>query len=240
MSTELIVLLLAGLVTGFSKFSVGGMGMLILPIIMIVYPGQQALGILLPMYLITDLLAVISYRKHVNWALLARLLPMCVVGIVAGGWLLSRLDSADFSVMLAIIIIAMLVMGVVLDTMKTSIMQHPLSTKITGFIGGFISLISNAAGPIFSLYFMEQKLSKEEYVSTRSWAFMCINLAKVPVLLSVGALTAETAVIGLQALPGLVVGACIGFWFLSKLKLEAFKWLIRVMAGIAAIKLMVF
>jgi len=50
----------------------------------------------------------------------------------------------------------------------------------------------------------------------------------------------DTAVIGLQALPGLVVGAAIGFWFLSKLKLEAFKWLIRVMAGIAAIKLMVF
>jgi len=235
-----MVLLFAGLVTGFSKFSVGGMGMLILPIIMIVYPGQQALGILLPMYLATDLLAVISYRKHVNWPLLGRLLPMCGVGIIAGGWLLSRLDSADFSVMLAIIIISMLVLGIVLDTMKVSIMQHPLSTKITGFLGGFVSLISNAAGPIFSLFFMEQKLSKAEYVSTRSWAFMAINLAKVPVLLSVGALTMDTAVIGLQALPGLVVGAAIGFWFLSKLKLEAFKWLIRVMAGIAAIKLMVF
>lgn len=239
MEMELIVILVAGLVTGFSKFSVGGMGLLILPIIMIAYPGPQALGIILPMYLITDVLAIISYRRQINWAILAKLLPLCFIGVVVGGWVLSFIDSSQFSLMLGVLILAMLLLGFVIDRTKASFMQHPLSTAIVGFIGGFVSAVSNAAGPIFSLYFMEQKLSKLSYVSTRSWAFMLINLTKVPVLLSIGLMNLESTIISLQAIPGLVIGALLGYWLLKKIKLSQFKMLIRIMASIAAVKLIV-
>lgn len=210
---------------------------MILPIIMIAYPGPQALAIILPMYLITDLLATFSYRKHIHWPLLRRLLPLCFLGVISGGWLLSSLDASQFNLMLATLIIAMLTLGIVLDNFPSTFMQHPLSSKIIGYIGGFISLISNAAGPIFSLYFMEQKLSKETYVSTRSWAFLLINVAKIPVLYSLGILSVESTALSFQAIPGLVIGALLGYWLLKRIKLEQFKWLIRIMACIAAIKL---
>lgn len=237
---EWVVLTAAGLVTGFSKFSVGGMGLLILPIIMIAFPGPQALGIIIPMYIITDVLAVASYRKNVSLPLLMRLLPLCFVGVLVGGWVLSHLSVGEFNTMLSVLIIGMLVLGIILDNTQSSFMRHPISTYITGFIGGVVSMISNAAGPIFSLYFMEQKLSKETYVSTRSWAFMFVNLAKVPALYALGLLSMESTMISLQAIPGLIVGAGIGFWMLRKMKLSHFKWLIRIMASIAAVKLMVY
>gem|GEM_PF-998325 len=237
---ELIVLTAAGLVTGFSKFSVGGMGLLILPILMIAFPGPQALGIIIPMYVITDLLAVASYRKNVNVALLMRLLPLCFIGVLVGCWVLSRLSIGEFNTMLSIMIVGMLLLGVVLDHTQSSFMRHPISTYITGFIGGLVSMISNAAGPIFSLYFMEQKLSKEAYVSTRSWAFMFVNLSKIPALYALGLLSMESTAVSLQAIPGLMIGAGLGYWILGKLQLTHFKWLIRIMASIAAVKLMVF
>jgi hypothetical protein len=46
--------------------------------------------------------------------------------------------------------------------------------------------------------------------------------------------------LSLQCLPGLVVGALLGYYVLGKLNIAQFKWLIRIMAAIAAIKLLVF
>jgi uncharacterized membrane protein YfcA len=48
----------------------------------------------------------------------------------------------------------------------------------------------------------------------------------------------DSVTISIQGMPGLVVGACIGYWVLGKLKLTQFKWLIRIMATAAAIKLL--
>jgi len=231
-------MLAAGVITGFSKFSVGGMGLLILPVIMIAFEGPQALGIILPMYIVTDLLAVASYRKNISWSLLKRLLPLCAAGMLLGGWLLSHLDTHQFTLLLALMIIAMLVLSIVMDNLESRFMRHPLVASVIGFIGGIVSMMSNAAGPLFSLYFMEQKLDKVTYVSTRSWAFLLINLAKIPMLLSLGLLTIESTMTSFQAIPGLVVGALIGYWLLKKLNLTQFKWMIRIMASIAATKLM--
>ena len=75
MDLSFVVLFVAGLITGFSKFSVGGMGLLVLPIVMIAFPGPEALGILLPLYIITDVMAVASYRNKIAWSVLARFYP---------------------------------------------------------------------------------------------------------------------------------------------------------------------
>ncbi|RVU84437.1 sulfite exporter TauE/SafE family protein [Leucothrix sargassi] len=239
MDTALLCVMAAGLVTGFSKFSVGGMGLLILPLLMIAYPGPQALAMLLPMYLVTDLMALISYRKSIDWVVVRRVLPLSLVGVILGGWVLSGINAEQFTTLLAVMIIAMLILGFVLDRFDTRFMKHPIAAYVAGILGGTVSLTSNAAGPIFSLYLMEQKLSKEAYVSTRAWVFALINISKVPMLWSLGLLTMESTLISLQGIPGLVVGAMIGYYFLKRLDLNQFKWLIRGMAALAALKLLV-
>ncbi|OMH32186.1 sulfite exporter TauE/SafE family protein [Motiliproteus sp. MSK22-1] len=240
MDITLLSLLTAGLITGFSKFSVGGMGLLILPVLMIAFPGTQALGILIPIYIITDLMAIAMYRKDIAWPVLARLLPVGFVGVALGGWLLSEINTEMFTMMLGITIVLIVVLGVWLDHKPAKFMRHPTSAYITGLCAGFVSLIANAAGPLFSLFMMEQRLSKEAYVSTRAWGFLIINLAKVPVLWFLGLVNWQTTLVSLQCLPGLIVGAAIGYQLLRHLKLNQFKWLIRLMATIAAIKLFAF
>lgn len=236
--STLVYLLAGALVTGFSKFSIGGMGLLILPILMVAFPGPEALGIILPMYIITDLMAAGSYRKDISWPIILRIMPLTITGVVVGGWFLSGVDASQFTGLLAFIIVLMLLLGVYLDRSEADFMRHPLSANIIGCVGGFVSIVSNAAGPLVSLYLMEQGLSKRAYISTRAWAFLLINLSKVPLLWSLGLLTTESITISFQGIPGLVLGACIGYWVVGKLKLTQFKWLIRIMATIAAIKLL--
>lgn len=240
MDIALLCLLAGGLITGFSKFSVGGMGLLILPVLMVAFPGPDVLGIIIPMYIITDVLAICSYRKHIDWAVLWRFLPLTLVGTLVGAWLLSDLSPDQFKWWLGGMILAMLLLSVLLDHHETTFMQTPAAGKITGAVIGFVSMISNAAGPLVSLYLMAQGLSKERYISTRVWGFFILNLAKLPILWQLQLLNQDTLLLSLKTLPGLLIGAYIGYRVINRLNIQHVKWLIRGMATIAAIRLLVF
>jgi len=230
-TTALVVMFIAGLITGFS---------LVLPIVMIAFPGPESLGVLLPLYIITDVMAVYSYRKHISWPVLARFLPLGFLGVFVGAQLLSGINADQFVALLGGIIIAMIALGLYLDARPATFMQKPITAYSMGFAGGLVSMIANAAGPLFSLFLLEQKLSKDSYVSTRAWGFFIINLVKLPMYLSLGLLTQESLTISAYAIPGLLVGAVIGYHFLKHVKPVHFKWLIRIMSTIAAMKLMLF
>ncbi|WP_245832194.1 sulfite exporter TauE/SafE family protein [Oceanospirillum sanctuarii] len=231
---------LAAVVTGFSKFSTGGMGILILPLMMLAFPGPEALGVIIPLYVITDLMAIARYRKGVDRKVLLNLMPLAMLGIVLGGWLLANTSAEQFTGMLALLIIAMLGLSIWLEYHPAKWMRYPFVGQGVGLFSGFISTIGNAAGPFLSLYLMEQKLDKAGCVATRAWAFTAINLAKVPVLISIGLLNSETFQAGLIGIPGLFVGAVIGAWVMQKMNLSQFRWLIRGMALLAVVNLLAF
>ncbi|ETI59892.1 sulfite exporter TauE/SafE family protein [Marinomonas profundimaris] len=240
MDLSFVVLFVAGLITGFSKFSVGGMGLLVLPIVMIAFPGPEALGILLPLYIITDVMAVASYRNKIAWSVLARFLPLAFLGVFIGSQFLANIDADQFLTFLGVTIIAMIALGLYLDFRPASFMRKPVTAYLMGFFGGVISMVANAAGPLFSLFLLEQKLDKTTYVSTRAWAFFIINIVKLPLYISLGLLSVESTETSLYALPGLALGSFIGFHFLKKVNPIQFKWMIRIMSTLAAFKLFLF
>ena len=240
MDITLLVLLSAGMITGFSKFSVGGMGLLILPVNMIALPGPEALGVIAPMYVITDLMAISTYRKHIVWPTLFRFLPIAALGVGMGGWLLAGIKPDQFQLMLGVLVLVMLGYSILTDHYPSNFMRHPAAIYVAGLVSGVISIMANAAGPIVSLFLMEQKLSKEAYMSTRAWCILLINLAKFPPLIMLGLMNKETILFSVYCLPGMVIGAFMGYWLVKKLDLTQFKWLIRGMSAIAAIKLFMF
>ncbi|WP_417545458.1 sulfite exporter TauE/SafE family protein [Marinobacter sp.] len=240
MESATLILLTAALITGFSKFSVGGMGMLIVPVLMLAYPGLEALGILVPIYIFADLIAVFIYRNSVNWTVLFRLLPLLVIGMGVGAWFLSQMSGDQFALLIGSTILGMLLLGIWLDYHEAAFMRHPFTAKTVGLVAGTISMTASAAGPILSLYMMEQRLDKESYVSTRAWLFLMIDLAKVPLLYKLGFVNAETTLLGLQSIPAMLVGGLIGYLLLRKMQFQQFKWLIRMVAAIAAVKIFLF
>jgi len=127
-----------------------------------------------------------------------------------------------------------------LEHHDAAFMRKPAMASCVGLVTGVISMTASAAGPLMSLYMLEQKLTRTAYISTRAFFFLIIDLAKIPMLLSLGYLNMETTLTGIKALPAVAIGAFIGFWLLRSLKLTQFKWIIRGMAAVAAIKLFMF
>jgi hypothetical protein len=115
----------------------------------------------------------------------------------------------------------------------------------TGVLAGFSTMVSNAAGPIMSIYFTGMmRLSKNEFMGTSAWYFFIFNLTKLPLyaLLSLilpakPMVNSTTLLFDLIMLPIIIIGAFIGKWLLPRISESLFDSVVLVLAGVAALKL---
>ncbi len=236
---------LAALIVGFTKTSVGGMGILAVLLMALAFPGKASPGILLPMLVVADIFAVIYYRRSCQWHVLVKIFPLTAIGIVIGYFIVDLIPFHIFQIVLGIIILAMLGMEVTLSwagskataPVKADMSNHSLITYITGLIAGIATMIANAAGPIFGIYMLRMGLKKAEFVGTRSWFFLIINLFKLPFSANLGLITTQSLTLNLLAVPVILLGAWAGYLFLKLIDLTMFKWLIRAAVLFAAIRL---
>lgn len=232
-------LTLAAMITGISKFSTGGMGMVILPVLMLAIPDKKALGVIIVMYIITDILAVLSYRKSVNKTVIMQVMPAAVIGILIGTFVLKGIDDRTFILVLFGLTVFMLAISLLLDKYPIDVSRYAPLTYLMGLLTGLISMVGNAAGPIFSIYLLAVgNINKESYIGTRAWVFLLMNVCKGIGLVAIGLADWQTLEIGLYSLPGVLLGALLGFVFLKKINMNTLKWVIRLLIVLAAVRLL--
>jgi uncharacterized membrane protein YfcA len=72
---EFAALAAAAVLVGFSKTAVSGANTVSLAIFAAVLPARESTGVLLPILIAGDVLAVLTYRRHAHWPTLWRLFP---------------------------------------------------------------------------------------------------------------------------------------------------------------------
>lgn len=235
---QIIYIAVAALLVGFSKTSVGGVGILAVLLMALAIPGKGSPGVLLPMLILADIFAVIYYRRHCQWGILLRLVPLTAIGVVIGYLLVDVIPVDIFQILLGFIILSMLVIEVFLP--KDTKGGGPALTGFVGIAAGIATMIANAAGPIFGVYLLRMGLKKEEFVGTRSWFFLLLNVFKIPFSMNLGLITVETLKLDLLFIPAIMLGAFLGYVFLKHINMIVFKWLIRTVVVIAAARLILF
>lgn len=65
----------ASALVGFSKSAVSGANTISLAVFAAVLPARESTGVLLPILIAGDVLAVLIYRRHAHWPTLLRLFP---------------------------------------------------------------------------------------------------------------------------------------------------------------------
>ncbi len=237
---QLFYFMLAAALIGFTKTSVGGVGILAIMLAALAFPGKASPGIVLPMLIIADIMAVIYYRRECQWSILLRLFPAAVAGVVIGFFIVDLAPAAFFEKLIGIIILVMLGVNLVVEYRRLKPNGGWLVTSIVGMIAGAASMVANAAGPVFGIFLLQMGLTKERFVGTRSWYFLILNVFKVPFSVKLGLITPETLTLNLYAVPLILAGAWLGVKVLGMINLSLFKWLIRVAVIIAALRLLVF
>ncbi|RYJ30013.1 putative integral membrane protein [Streptomyces sp. L-9-10] len=97
----------AAALVGFSKTAVSGANTVSLAVFAAVLPARESTGILLPILIVGDVVAVLTYRRHAHWPTLWRLFPAVAAGVVAGTVFLLWADDAAVRTSIGAILLLM-------------------------------------------------------------------------------------------------------------------------------------
>ncbi|MCF8223635.1 MAG: sulfite exporter TauE/SafE family protein [Bacteroidales bacterium] len=238
---QVLLFFLCAMVTGMAKAGLKGIGLAIVPVMALIFGAQESTGILLPVLIMADIMAVIYYRKHAEWRFIIMLLPASIAGIVAGQITGKYISSAQFSIILSSLVVIMLVLMIINDLMKNKykkIPDGPVFSSLMGIAGGFATMIGNSAGPVFNLYFLAMRMPKKEFIGTAAWFFLIINVIKVPFhIISWHTITPDTIIISLSALPAVAAGIVAGIYLVKLFPEKFYRYFVIATTVISAIAL---
>lgn len=234
------MLVLSALLVGFSKTGVGGVMMIAVPLLAAAFGGKLSTGILLPMLITGDILAVSYYHRHADWDGIRRLLPWTVIGLLAGILVGNLIDDRQFSLLISASLLVCLAILVLLEV-RGSGLRVPDGLwfySLIGLIAGFTTMIGNVAGPIFAVYLLARRYQKQGFLGTSAWFFTIINLIKLPLQIFFWEnITGQTALIALTMLPVILGGAVLGAVVVRQIPEKPFRWLVIGMTLVAAVRL---
>jgi uncharacterized membrane protein YfcA len=237
------ILALGALMVGVSKTGVAGLSILFVALFAAALPSsKQASGIVLPLLIVGDLVAVLSYRRHMIWSHLGRLLPWTAVGVVVGFLALGAMSDRTARTLIGAILLVMTALSYWLRLRRTAderALQHWGFAACIGILAGFTTLVANAAGPLMAIYLIAMRLPKLEYVGTAAVFFCVLNLFKLPFMVDLGLVTIPSIELNLLLAPLVVVGALAGRRLLMRINQRLFEELALGLSGIAAVVLLV-
>ncbi len=231
--------ILAALVVGISKAGIGGLGMLAVLIFAQIFPAKQATGIVLPLLCFGDLVAAASYRQHANWMHIRRLFPWTAAGVVIGYFALDRVNEQQARAMIGGIVLGLVVMHFVRRRFAGNEAEHGAWFAPTmGVLAGFTTLVANAAGPLMVIYMLAMRMPKMDFVGTSAVFFLLMNLFKVPFMVHLGLINAQSFALNLWLAPVVLAGAWFGRRWVMRIEQRTFENIALALSVVAGFNLL--
>ena len=201
---------------GIAKSGLGGsMTLISVPLMTIVMPLNQALGIILPILIFLDFIAVYKYRKEFDLGTLKLMVPFAAVGILIGSFTFSYLSEELLKFIIGL-------MGFLFAShyfffkkdKELKLRKNFFKGGICSIVAGFTSFCVHAGGTPTSLYLLPLRMKKEIYVGTRIFFFTFVNLIKLPLYINLSMMNLETFKQSLILFPVALIGILIGYQLL--------------------------
>lgn len=229
----------AAMMVGMSKSGLlGSFGFLGVPILAFVMPAREAAGLLLPMLIAFDMIALYNYRREISWPNIRVLLPGALTGILVGVLFWQFTTEAGVRFLVGIIAIVF-VLDAWLKRANTKPVTNPSKPLglFWGAVAGFTSFVSHTGGPPFQVYVLPQRLSPAIYAGTATIFFTVLNLVKLVPYYFLGQLNVSALSRAAFLLPFGIVAMLLGIWIVRRINPEVFYKLTYVLALIVGFKL---
>src|SRR5690606_38287625 len=232
---ESIVVALAAFGIGFSKAGIGGgLGPLITVLMLVVFPPDTALALLLPLLMVGDVFSLSALWRRWDWRHAALLLPGAVAGVAAGTYLVSSLPPRTFRLVLGIVVLAFVAYFLIKP--RLSVDREYVNRRwhgwLAGSTAGFTSALAHSGGPPITMYLLLQRMEPVRFVATTALVFASVNLIKVPAYASVGLFDWDLQLRLWWAVLVIPLGALVGRWAVMRVSPGVFHY---VMTGLLAV-----
>ena len=220
-----------------SKAGLKGMGISVVILMALVYKAKASTGILIPMLITADIIAVVYYRRAVRWDYLKRFLPWMIAGVLFGTYIGKGMPEEIFKKgMATIILISVLIMFAWERYDKSKIPDTLWFTGSMGFAAGFTTMIGNLAGAFSNIFFLASRIPKVEFIGTAAWMFFFINLFKLPFHIFVWkTVDWQSAAVNLYLVPAIFLGMFLGIHILKRINNDFFRKMILILTALGAI-----
>lgn len=236
----------AAFLVGLGKGGLVGVGNLVVLLFAMVFEAKASVGILLPVLISADVVAVAVYRRHAQWQYLRKVMPHLLGGIVLGYFLFGMMSNEMVERAIGGIVLGMTGIQILRTGAReygmadwAERLPHSLGFRVLlGWLGGFATMVANAAGPVAQLYFISVGLPKLAFIGTGAWCFLILNVVKVPLQMELGILHGESLRISLVLAPLAMSGALVAPRIVRYIPQKVFGWLVWVFIVVAGVKLL--
>ena len=241
--TGYAIALLAALCIGLSKSGFSGISIVSVVLFADLYGAKASVGLALPLLIAADLMAYPAFRQHGSWQPVWKLLAPTLAGLLAGWWVLGSMDDHMLRRAIGAAILLMVAVQA-LRRVKPETFDRWAHSRgcgtAAGLLGGFSTMLANAAGPVIQLYLMARRVPKMDLIGTGARFFLLINLIKVPLNAQLATITTSSLWENAKLLPAVAVGIFGGRRLIQYVPQRAFEWMIVGFSALAAIRLMAF
>lgn len=183
---------LAAALVGMGKGGVPIVGMLAVPVMALVMNPVMAAGMLLPVYVVSDMFGLYAYRHAFDRRVLAILVPGAVVGIGVGWATASVVPEAAVTLLVGVIGLAFALNLILRRPVLAEAKRAELAPGLFwGAVTGFTSFVSHAGAPPYQVYTLPLGMAKAVFAGTSTIAFAIINAVKLVPYYALGQLGLE-------------------------------------------------
>jgi len=205
------LLIMAAIFVGMSKGGLPGIGMLAVPVLSLVMSPINAAVLLLPIFVLSDTVAVWLYRRQFSAENLKVLIPAGCMGVGIGWLTASLVPDKIVSLLIGIMGVAFC-----LNTwFRRKHLDNPENPTLSrglfwGTLSGFTSFVSHAGSPPYQIYVLPQKLPKMVFAGTTTIVFAAINLVKIVPYTALHPYSQQTLAVAAILLPAALAGTVVG------------------------------
>ena len=224
-----VAAVLAAALVGMGKGGVPIVGMLSVPVMALVMNPVMAAGMLLPVYVVSDMFGLYAYRHAFDRRVLAIVLPGAVAGI-AFGWATARIvPETAVTALIGLIGVAFALNLLLRHKVKAEPTRAEVAPGLFwGAVTGFTSFVSHSGGPPYQVYTLPLGMPKAVFAGTSTIAFAVINAVKLVPYWQLGQLSAgnlkHAALLFVPSVVAVFAGVRLVQWLPERLFFQLVTW----------------
>lgn len=239
----LVMLAVVTFIISLSKGGLGGMaGTLSAPLMSLVMPVDQVLGLLLPIMLLADLFSIALHWKRWETRLVWLLIPGAVIGVTIGTYFVINVSTQVLKLGLAVISLLFVAYKLLEKRIlgSSKYQERNWHGWLAGSTAGFTSAMAHSGVPPISIYLILHNVTPRVFVATSVLFYAILNWVKVPYYYFSGLFDFQQLQQILWVLIIVPFGVWIGRWMVSRVSKVIFDNIILVLLVITAILLIFF
>ncbi|GAA0375166.1 sulfite exporter TauE/SafE family protein [Bowmanella denitrificans] len=236
---SLLLIAVVVVLTGISKSAfAGALGIFSVPLLLLVLPPRQAVGLMLPLLLLADLFSLKSYWQQWNRQHLMQLLPGVVLGLLLGTLLLNKLSAQSLQGIIGLLSSLFALRYLLLRKLKSQWLASRPAAWILSTVSGLSSTLLHAGGPPLMMHLLSVSLAPATLVATSAVVYAGMNLAKLGPFMYFNVLDWQLAGLTMLFAPFAWLGTRLGVWIRSRLNPAAFMGALHILLLLMGVKLL--